>query len=68
MNAFQYVETTLTNLNSFQGKLRGGGSQGMFFYHSMQNLFSSRSLIKIKINGIIILPVVLYTCEHGQSN
>ena len=46
----------------FRKKLRAGNA----WYHSVQNLLSSRLLsknLKIKICRTIILPVVLYGCE-----
>jgi hypothetical protein len=41
-------------------------NSGNAFYHSVQNLLSSRLLsknVKIRIYNTIILPVVLYGCE-----
>jgi hypothetical protein len=47
----------------YSGKIKGCWKSGNAFYHSMQNIFSSSCLFKIKIYGTIILPVVLYGCE-----
>ena len=63
---FKYLGTTLANKNSivedFKSRLRLGNA----CYHSVQNLLSSRLLLKnlkTKIYRTIILPVVLYGCE-----
>jgi len=63
---FKYLGTTLTNQNSIVEEIKSRLSSGNSCYHSMQNLLSSRLLLKnlkIKVNGTIILPVVLYVCE-----
>jgi len=63
---FKYLGTTLTNQNSITEEIKSRLKSGNAFYHSVQNLLSSRLLSKnlnIKINGTIILPVVLYGCE-----
>jgi len=49
-------------VEEIKNRLRSGNA----CYYSMQNLLSSRLLsknLKIKIQGTIILPVVLYGCE-----
>jgi hypothetical protein len=54
------------NLNKskfYSGKIKRQWKTRNAFYHSMQNLFSSSFLFKIKIYGTITLPVVLYGCE-----
>ena len=58
--------TTLTNQNSIAEKIRSRLRSRNAYYHSVQNLLSSRLLsknLKIKIYRTIILPVVLYRCE-----
>ena len=63
---FKYLGTTLTNQNSIAEEIKGRLKSGNACYHSVQNLLSSRLVsknVKIKIYGIIILPVVLYGCE-----
>ena len=62
---FNYLGTTLKNQNSISEELKSRLSSGSAYYHSVQNLLSSRLLqknFKIKIYKIIILPVVLYGC------
>ena len=62
---FKYLGTTLTNQNSIAEEIKGRLRSGNAFYHSVQNLLSSRLLsknLKIKIYRTIILPVVLYGC------
>ena len=57
---------TLANKNSIVEEIKSRLRSGNAFYHSVQNLFSSRLLsknLKIKIYRTIILPVVLYGCE-----
>ena len=63
---FKCLETTLTNQNSIQEKIKSRLKSGNACYHSVQNLLSSSLLsknLKIKIYRTIILPVVLYGCE-----
>ena len=63
---FKYLETTLTNQNSIQEKMKSRLKSGNACYHAVQNLLSSSLLsknIKIKIYRTIILPVVLYGRE-----
>ena len=64
---FKYLGTNKTNENSIQEEIKSRLKSRNARYHSVQNLLSSISLsknIKIKINRIIILPVVLYGCEN----
>jgi len=63
---FKYLATTLTNQNSIQEEIKSRLKSGNACCHSVQNLFSSSLLsknLKIRMYGIIILPVVLYGCE-----
>ena len=63
---FKYLGTTITDQNSIQEEIKSRLKIGNAFYHSVQNLLSSRLLsknLKIKIYRTIILPVVLYGCE-----
>jgi hypothetical protein len=56
------VGTTLTNQNLVQEEIKGRVNSGNTYYHLVQNLLSSRLLLKNKKIGIykiIILPVVL---------
>jgi hypothetical protein len=53
-------------INLIQEEIKRRLNSGNAFYHSVQNLLSSRLLsksIKIRIYKILILPVVLYGCE-----
>jgi hypothetical protein len=63
---FKYLGTTLTDQNSIQEEIKRRLKLGNAFYHSVQNLLSSRLLskrLKINIHRTIILPVVLCGCE-----
>jgi hypothetical protein len=63
---FTYLGTTLTHQNSIQAEIKSRLKLGNACYYSVQNLLSSRLLlknVKIKIYRNIILPVVLYGCE-----
>ena len=63
---FKYLGTTFTNQNSIPEEIKSRLSSGGACYHSVQNLLSSRLLLKnlkIKIFRTIILPIVLYGCE-----
>ena len=63
---FKYLGTTLTHQHSIPVEIKSRLRFGNAFYHSVQNLLSSRLLsqnLKIKIYRTIILPVVLYGCE-----
>jgi hypothetical protein len=63
----KYLGTTLTDQNSIQEEIKSRLKLGNAYYHSVQNLLSSRLLSKnLKDQDIyrtIILPVVLYGCE-----
>jgi len=64
---FKYLGTTLKNQNFMAEEIKSRFKSGNAFYHSVQNLLSSRLLsknLKIKIYRTIILPVVLYGCEN----
>jgi hypothetical protein len=63
---FKYLETTVTNPNLIQEKIKKKLNFGNVCYHSVQNLLPSQLLsknIKIRIYETIILPVALYGCE-----
>ena len=63
---FKYLGTTSTNQNSIAEEIKCRLKSGNACFHSVQNLLFSRLLsknLKIKIYGIVILPVVLYGCE-----
>jgi hypothetical protein len=63
---FKYLETTLTNQKDIHGEMKSRLNSGNAFYHSIQNLLSSRLIsknLKIKIYKTVILLVVLYVCE-----
>jgi hypothetical protein len=63
---FKYLGTAITNQNAIQEEIKKRMNSGSACYHSVQNLLSSRLLLKtiqIKIYKTIILPVVLYGCE-----
>jgi hypothetical protein len=56
----------LTNQNFIKGEVKRRSNSGNACYHSVQNLLSSRLLlknVKIIIYKTIILLVVLYGCE-----
>jgi hypothetical protein len=60
---FKYLGKMLTDQNSIQEEIKSRLELGNACYHSVQNPLSSRLLtknLKIKIDRIIILPVVLY--------
>jgi hypothetical protein len=63
---FKYLETTVTNQNLIQEKIKRRLNSSNACYHSVQNLLSSSLLsknVKIRIYKTIILPVVVYGCE-----
>jgi hypothetical protein len=63
---FRYLGTTITNRNLIQEEIKRRLNSGNAYYHSVQNLLSSRLLsrnLKIRIYENIMLPVVLYGCE-----
>jgi hypothetical protein len=64
--AFRYLGTTLTNQNDIRDEINSRLNSGNVCYYSVQNLLSSRLILKnlkIKIYKTVILPVVLYGCE-----
>ena len=66
MEEFKHLGTTLTKQNSIQEEIKRRLKSGNAFYHSVQNILSSRLLsknLKIKIYRTTILPVVMYGCE-----
>jgi len=63
---FKYLGTTLTNQNSLQEEIKCRLNSGNACYRLVQYLLPSILLsknIKIKIDRIIILPIVLFGCE-----
>jgi len=63
---FKYLGTTVTYQNSIQEEIKSGLKPRNNCYYLVQNLLFSNLLpknLKIKIYGIIILPVVLYGCK-----
>jgi hypothetical protein len=61
----KYLGTTLTDQIRMQGEINSRLNSGKACYHSV-SLLSSRLMsrfLKIKIQKIVILPVVLYGCE-----
>jgi hypothetical protein len=66
VSQFKYLGTTVTIQNLIQKEIKRRLNSGKAYYHSVQNLLSSRLLsknLKIRIFKTIILPVVLYGCE-----
>jgi hypothetical protein len=62
----RYLVKNLTNQNSVQEEIKSSLKSGNACYHLVQNVLSSSLLhkhLEIKINRIIILPVVLYGCQ-----
>jgi hypothetical protein len=65
---FTYLGTIVTNQDLVQDEIKSRLNSGNACYHLVQNLLSSRVLlknIKIGIYKTIILPVVLCGCEMG---
>jgi hypothetical protein len=63
---FKYLGTTLTYQNCMHKEIKSKLNSGNACYHSVQSLLSSHLLsrkLKVKMSKIIILPVVLYSCE-----
>jgi len=68
---FKYLGTTLTNQNSIAEEIKSRLRSGNVYYHSVQNLLSSRLLsknLKIKICRNITLPVVFMGVKLGHSH
>jgi hypothetical protein len=66
VSRLKYFGTTVTNQNFIQEEIKKRLNSGNGCYHTVQNLLSSRLLlknVKIRIYKTIILPVVLYGCE-----
>jgi hypothetical protein len=62
LSPFKYLGTTVTNQNLIYEEIKRRLNSGKACYHSVQNLLSSRLLvknIKIRIHKTIILPVAL---------
>jgi hypothetical protein len=58
--------TPITDQNLIQGEIERRLDSGNAYYHSTQNLLSSRLVsedVKMKIYKTIVLSVVLYGCE-----
>jgi hypothetical protein len=69
MSQFKYLETAVTNQNLIQEEIKRRLNSGNVYYHSFQNLLSSRLLsknVEIGIYKTIILPMVLYGCETSS--
>jgi hypothetical protein len=63
---FKYLGATLTNQNDIHDEIKSRLNSGNACYYSVQNLLSSRLILKnlkIKIYKSVILPAVLYGCE-----
>ena len=70
VEAFKYLGTTLKNQNSIAEEIKSSLRSRNAFYHSVQNLLSSRLLfknLKIKIYRTTILPIVLCGREGGKE-
>jgi hypothetical protein len=62
----KYLRTTVTNQNCIHDKIKTRQNSGNSPYHAVHNILSSRLLsknVKMKIQKILILPVVVYGCE-----
>jgi hypothetical protein len=63
---FRYLGTTGTNQNPIQEEITKKLNSGNAWYHSVQNILSSRLLsknAKIRIYKTLILPVIPHGCE-----
>jgi hypothetical protein len=63
---FKNLGMTLTNQNDIHDEIKSRLNSGNAFHHSVQNLLSSRFILKnlkIKIYKTENVPVVLYGCE-----
>jgi hypothetical protein len=66
VSQFKYLGTTAANKNFIQVEINKRLNSDNACCHSVQNLLSSRLLlknVKVRIYKTIILPVVLYACE-----
>jgi len=66
---FKYLGKILTNQNSIAEEIKSRLMSGSAYYHSVQNLLSSRLLsknLKIKIHRIRILPVFCMGLKLGR--
>jgi hypothetical protein len=66
VSQFKYLGTAVANQDLIQEEIKRRLNSGNAYYHSVQNLLSSRLLlknVKITIYKTIILPVVLYGYE-----
>jgi hypothetical protein len=66
VSQIKYLGITVTNRNLIQEEIKKKLNSGNAWYHSVQNLLSSRLLsknLKIRIYKTIILPAVLYGYE-----
>jgi hypothetical protein len=63
---FRYLGRTMTDQNCMNEEIKNRLNSGNACYLSAQSLLCSRLLsrnVKVKINKIIILPIVMYGCE-----
>jgi hypothetical protein len=66
VSQFKYLGTTVTNQKFIQVEIRRRLNSDNAFYHSVQNVLSSRLVpknVNIGVYKTIILPVALYGCE-----
>jgi hypothetical protein len=66
MSQFKYLGTSVSNQNLIQEEIKRRLNSGNACYHLVQNLLSSRLLLKdveIRIYKTVIMPLVLYGCE-----
>ncbi|KAJ4447597.1 hypothetical protein ANN_09604 [Periplaneta americana] len=63
---FKYLGATVTNINDTREEVKHRINMRNACYYSVEKLLSSSLLsknLKVRINKIVILPVVLYGCE-----
>jgi hypothetical protein len=71
LEKFKYLGTTLISRNDIYDEIKNILNSGNACYYSIQNLLSSRLILKnlkIKIYNTVILPVVLYGYETWSLN